>query len=218
MKTVHTKKTYNNYLLSTAKNSEGHYLEYLQSIYSFLTYVTQKYKNIFIVNFVVKYPSGSDYPHDNDLFLRFIENFSLHCKEQYSFRKYLWVRERSLRSGGFHFHVLYAFQLRQIRNGYGLSPKLLELWKNCLNISDASGLVKVWPPKREENQYANVKTKEKAEEEELYKFGGVKLQHSDSEFDKKFAIVLKNSSYLAKVYSKGYSPYKVNEFGMSNLD
>lgn len=220
--------TFKGFQLSSAKNSEGHYKEILEGIYALLIYMTQRFNTVFVVNMIVKYPLGFIHEHDlstlaraercgenNDLFLDFLENFSDHCRARRYHPKYAWCRERSLQTGGFHFHVLYCFDSRYIQNGYNLLPKAKKLWGNCLKVDDPKGLVRLWVPKPK----VNIRNQDNEMDiEDLYRYGGLKLRRSDAEFNDKFALVFKYASYLAKVYSKGYSPYHVNEFDKSNLN
>ena len=249
LKFKNTPYTYNGYPLSSSKNTEGHYEAILHGIYALLNYMTTKFKNVFVVNMVVKYPLHSKHEYDlstltraercgenNKLFLDLLEYFSDYCRVKDYHPKYIWARERSLKTGGIHFHVLYCFDSNYIQNSYGLLSKAKELWGNCLNVKDPNGLVELWVPKpRNSNRSDGDRSFSNAEYlsntdrndrhqhdlfdiEELYRYGGIKLRRSDPEFHDKFALVFKYASYLAKVFSKGYSPYNVNEFGISKLD
>lgn len=189
------------FLLSSAKNTEGHYVDILQGIYSLLFGMRQSFDNLLIVNMVVKFPHGFKQLHDNELFLKFLDNFSSHCRDRSLSREYLWVRERSMKTGQFHYHLLLVFSLDQLNNFKRKFHIPLRLWADCLDVNDAKGLISLWTPGEVEEKY-----------------GGVWLRRSYSNYNDIFASVFTNATYLAKVYSKGYSAYKLHEFGMSIFD
>lgn len=197
MRTIITTGIYNGYKLSEAKNSEGHYQEIVQSIESLLTHMIQKHKNVFVINFVVKYPAGFDCPDDNSLFLKFLEALSLHCRRRNYDPKYIWVRESS-KTGRPHWHVLYTFDHNRIWRAHGVIYKALELWARCLNLLDAKGLIYLCTSGENEDRY-----------------GGLKISQNDPDA---FSFCMYWASYLAKAFSKFYVHSYVNQYGMSRLD
>ena len=200
MRTIISSTEHNGYQLSSAKNDQGHYRKILDSIVSLFDHMTQKHNNLFVVNFVVKYPQAFIIPDDNRLFLDFLEVFSLYCRRRSYDPKYLWVKERSLRTGQFHYHVLYLLDSNYIQNAYGILKKAIQLWADRLNIPDAHGLISLC-----------------TFNDPLCQYGGLKLKKSDPDYHQLHSAAISRASYLAKAHSKGFTSPHVNEFGMSRL-
>ena len=201
MRNVLDVSSYNGFPLSkTTKNDQGFYKEILQSLDSLFEYMIRRHSSVFFTMFIVKYPAGSAYPNDNVLLSKFTEALIRHCAGRHYDPKYLWVRELSS-TGQIHYHFMLLLDSNLIQNTKTLILyKATEIWRKCLGVEDAKGLVHLCP------------TGEKPD------YGGIKIKRKDEQFQQILERCYQWASYLAKCFSKGNTPAYVNEFGCSRLN
>jgi len=203
MRNITHEETYNGFTLShTMHNSQGFYLEILQDIEELMGHMTQKHGKVFFAMFGLKYPANTaaQYPDDNTLMSRFIGALKLHYKRLPCDAKCLWVRESSLATGQFHYHILILLDGNRTQSAHGLLSYATEEWRRCLEIVDASGLVHLNRSGCNDDPY-----------------GGVMIIRDTPDFQQVYGRCFERASYLAKAYSKGISPAHVNGFGRSQL-
>jgi len=195
---------YKGYPLSTTyQNDQGFHKVILDKIHELLTNMTQRHGKVFFTMFRLSYPADSmvKYPDNNVSFSKFIEALMRHFDRKP--RKYdpsgLWVRERSMKTGQFHYHIMIMVDGNKCRNAHGILAKATELWGLRLE-RDAKGLVHLARSYVCDNRY-----------------GGVQLIRISPEFQQVFAHCFQCASYFAKAFSKGHSPRYSNEYGCSRL-
>jgi len=196
--------SYKGYPLSTTyQNDQGFHKVILDKIIALLTNMTQRHSKAFFTMLELHYPANSSgvYPDNNALFSTFIESLTKHFERDP--RGYdpsgFWVRERSMKTGQFHYHIMITVDGNKCQNARGILTKATELWGRRL-VRDAKGLVHLAQSHVCDNGY-----------------GGVQLIRNSPEFQQVFDHCFQCGSYFAKAYSKGTSAAYVNEYGCSRL-
>lgn len=183
------------------KNSQGYYLEILEKIEAIYRQMIESHSQVFVITFQINFPDGSNagYQGNNELIRRLTDALKVDCKRKGFDPGYIWVREMSS-YGNVHYHLTILLNGNLIQNGYGLVRKANTLWRSYFPDDCDGGNVHL----RDHSEY-DVRS------------GGVKIRRNDPNFDQVYAESFRSASYLAKVFSKGDAPTKVNEFGCSRL-
>ena len=204
MQTITNEHTYKDYPLSTTHlNDQGFRTVILNKILELLTYMTKHHSKVFFTMFELKYPAYSMgmYPDNNSLMSTFAEalmTFFERDPRGYD-PKYLWVRERSMDTGQFHYHIMVLLDGNKCQNAHGLHAKAKELWGRRLG-RDGEGFVELV----RSHVYDNGN-------------GGVQLNRNSPDYQQVFDHCFQCGSYFAKAFSKGHSPRYANEYGCSRL-
>jgi len=204
MRKIHHDNTYHGHTMcNSGKLNDGCYEEILERAKTLLNYMIQRHSRVFFTVFVLHYPeySASQYPVDNGLLSMFLEAFTLYCSRHGYPTKYLWVRERSMETGQFHYHLMLLYEYDAIRNTHTLLEKANDLWRSYLNMEGFGRFVHSCPWQTSFDQ-----------------LGGVKIMRNDPQFPQAYDRCFQQASYLAKCYSKGDLPPYVKGYDSSRLN
>lgn len=173
--------------------------------------MTARFSRVLCIRMDVRFPA--DYPHDGmnseigDLTKRLREGLGFHGIEV----QYVWVREQKT-SENPRYHLIVFVDGHEVRSPYRIFSAAERLWGNIIGVC-AVGLIDHC-----NHEYNGVAAQ-----------NGIMLRRpnnmaSDQEFDEQSqafdsarAYVLYRASYLAKTHTKGNAPYRVREYGYSQL-
>lgn len=195
-------KTFLGFNLSESrKNDRGFFIDILEAIHKVFLSMSKRRSRIFFTLLVVKFPTSysRQEPKDNRLISEFMERFIETCEDKRFSPMYVWVRERSS-TDQIHYHLMLLLDANKIWNAYGLIDFATEIWRQCLGIPNAKGLVHLC----EYNEFH-------------YKYGGIKIYHNSISYFDDLKTAFYKASYLAKVYSKEDNPAGVRRYGRTKI-
>ena len=167
---------------------------------------------LLVIRFDVRFPQEG-YIHDGGN--REISHLLKALKEGYAHQisdiRYLWAREQ-VSSDHPHYHVILLVNGSLMQNPYGLLHKANEIWNRILG-GVFPGLIEFCDSRclgqRETGSIMIRRPSSVAE--------GETLVRQQQIYDEKLQEALGRASYLAKTFSKGNTPYRVREFGCSQI-
>lgn len=163
-----------------------------------------RFSRVLCVRIDVRFPA--DYPHDGmnseigEMTKRLRESLGFHGIEV----QYVWVREQKT-SDNPHYHLMVFVDGHEVRSPYRIFSAAERFWGNIIGAS-AKGLIDHCNHEYNGDRAHN----------------GIMLRRptnevSGQEFDDARAYVLFRAAYLAKTHTKGNAPYRVREYGYSQL-
>lgn len=166
--------------------------------------MTARFSRVLCIRMDVRFPT--DYPHDGlnreigDLTKRLRESLGFHDIEV----QYVWAREQKT-SDNPHYHLMVFVDGHKVQSPYRIFSAAERLWGNVIGAS-AKGLIDHCNHEYNGDRAHN----------------GIMLRRpaneiSGQEFDDARAYVLFRAAYLAKTHTKGNAPYRVREYGYSQL-
>lgn len=173
--------------------------------------MTERFSRVLCVRIDVRFPA--DYPHDGlnreigDMTKRLREGLGFHGIEV----QYIWTREQKT-SENPHYHLMVFVDGHEVTSPYRIFSAAERLWGNIIGVS-ARGLIDHC--NHDHNGIAAyngimlLRPRDKA--------SGQEFDEQSQEFDNSRAYVLSRASYLAKTHTKGNAPYRVREYGYSQL-
>lgn len=170
--------------------------------------VTARFSRVLCIRMDVRFPTN--YPHGG--LNREIGDLTKRLRESLDFEvQYVWAREQKT-SENPHYHLMVFVDGHEVESPYKIFSAAERLWGNIVGVN-AKGLI----------DHCNHDYKGVAAQ------NGIMLRRpnnkaSDQEFDEQSqafdsarAYVLYRASYLAKTCTKGNAPYRVREYGYSQL-
>jgi len=185
--------------------------EILACIRERMDFMISHHCKVLFVRFDVRFPDG--YPHDGSnremsQFMKLLKEF---YTDQLVLVHYIWVREQ-VNSAVPHYHVVLLVNGSKIQNPMGIWLKAQEVWNRVVGVT-YSGLINFC-----RHQYRGQPgTGSIMIRRPSATAVGESLQVQQQEFDQARAAALERADYLAKTYSKGNAPYRVREYGASQL-
>lgn len=173
--------------------------------------MTARFSRVLCVRIDVRFPA--DYPHTGmnseigELTKRLRESLGFHGIEI----QYVWVREQKA-SDNPHYHLMVFVDGHEVTSPYRIFSAAERLWGNIIGVS-AKGLIDhcnhEYNGDRAHNGIMLRRPSNKA--------SGQEFDEQSQEFDNSRAYALSRASYLAKTHTKGNAPYRVREYGYSQL-
>jgi hypothetical protein len=190
--------TFNGWSIHTTKTS-GCYEDILTTIQSLQCYMLKRFSRVLWIRLDVTFPAICFYPDENDLFTGMMANLIKNLKRQGLSPCYVWCREQG-QSHNPHYHLFLMLDGSKIRSPYIVFEKTRELWASALNIHNEAGLIDECRRKNDEGLG-----------------NAIMLDRNDPNYQQLVDYAFYRASYLAKEKTKGNSPYKVREFGSSQI-
>lgn len=173
--------------------------------------MTARFSRVLCIRMDVRFPTN--YPHGGlnreigDLTKRLRESLGFHGIEV----QYVWAREQN-ESDNPHYHLMVFVNGHEVESPYRIFSAAERLWGNIVGIN-AKGLIDHcnhdYNGTQARNEIMLCRPTNKA--------SGQKLDEQRRKFDKARADVLSRATYLAKTRTKGDAPYRVREYGYSQL-
>lgn len=189
------------YQTTTSTLQQEYRLDIWNALYSLISAAINDKPSNLMFRLTLKYPE-MPYPHDNGCIEQFMESFGRYCSRKNYKPRYLWVKEFGYDSivNNFHYHVWVILDGHEIRNPFSMRNKAVDLWGRAIKYC-AEGLANI--------DELNVPGS--------YTPHGLMIRRNGREFNYLMGYVLDKAQYLAKAYSKEFSPYKGKMFGMSQV-
>jgi len=170
--------------------------------------MTARFSRVLCIRMDVRFPTN--YPHGR--LNREIGDLTKRLRENLDFEvQYVWAREQKT-SGNPHYHLMVFVDGHEVRSPYRIFTAAERLWGNIVGVN-AEGLIDHCNHEHNgiaaHNGIMLCRPNNKASDKEF--------DEQSREFDSARAYVLSRASYLAKTYTKGNAPYRVREYGYSQL-
>jgi hypothetical protein len=181
-----------------------HRPDILSKIQELLQYMIQRHSKVMVARFDVRFPQNYPEP-DRNIHLSNLMKFLKEWYWQNDIEAhYLWVREQNS-SDVPHYHVAFLVDGNKCQTATGLLSTAERCWNDVLGIGFYPGLIhhcdldagRAW---------TMLKRPPRGSPEEAI-----------AQFNAACTACFERLSYLAKTHTKGLAPYRVREFGTSQI-
>ena len=137
---LYDSKYKNKQLLERKSDEQGFHKEILDRVIFLIEYMTNKRKRTYGIIIGVNFPQDKQYPHNNQLFLQFLNNFIDYFNYKNIDTKYLWVLEKKPDTTNIHYHILLLMDGYQTKSFYLHGLAAVRKWSRVLGV-EAGGLI-----------------------------------------------------------------------------
>lgn len=188
--------------------------EYRSEILDLIQYrldgMIDSYCKVLAVRFDVRFPVGYCHDGGNREISQLIKSLKEYYTEHSVAIHYVWVREQ-VSSLVPHYHVVLFVNGSRIQDARGIWSKAQDIWSRI--TGGPNGLIHhCWPGYQDHTGIGGIMIRRPSgravAEEALPR---------QQQFEAAKQAAIEQAAYLAKTYSKGNTPYRVREYGASQL-